>query len=741
MSKTYASGEVRALVAKALLKYPDVFPGERSLSRLSGVPSIKAMTSPLSQEDWARMQINWIRTVETKVFLSAFSNGSYNRIQEGVEQEVNIRLLSIVNEKARTSSEFQTPERLGNQEILLDAVVLRSRIPQEEWTRIQIDWIRAADETVFLSAFSNGLLRRVYKEVMAEINNKLTNIVGERAKTNPDIFPTAGAFSKLPNMPGIHPLLDRVPLKEWTRLQIQWIKKIEEKAFLDFVIGGGTSYVSAEVDQEMNGRLVSIIEERVKVRQTFPTIRNLKNQENLPSEVVLSSRISQKEWIRIQIAWIKTTDESNFLTTFQSGSFTQLPEEVNQEIRNRLRSIALERIKNAQDSLSVNSLSTDLGIGNRTLSERVPDIQDLLAISGVLHGARTPDQQIVSRIGLRGSEREAWVNQLFEERLEQLWLFREAVALAGTGHASNSTIISFAPDSLSQKLAAITGVSTIHVAFEHLEDGRIKLSGEAPRTVILLSVLQWLSPERTARLLRNLSASTVEGDRTIFTYPMNSILSPGAEDGLRRFGFELERIGTLSLFPPENMQGSEAAKLEQHSKVAIMRRLSVSPEVGITERLDLLTPIEDSTTSNGNSSKCTPRTYQPEELRRANPVVTLCSARAEISEEVVPEITQISLADNSVESLEKGFLLTFSSGEICGVNLDPRKPNTVEIEGTRISESVVRSCSLIAAGREPSDISVAPELRELYTQFIGKIRKVTATDIRVRTVKEKKVKV
>jgi len=58
-------------------------------------------------------------------------------------------------------------------------------------------------------------------------------------------------------------------------------------------------------------------------------------------------------------------------------------------------------------------------------------------------------------MGLFRKGRDSLFHNLFKERLEQLWVFRELVALARTGHTSEATILSFTNESFLKNFRGI----------------------------------------------------------------------------------------------------------------------------------------------------------------------------------------------------------------------------------------------------------------------------------------------
>jgi hypothetical protein len=303
------------------------------------------------------------------------------------------------------------------------------------------------------------------------------------------------------------------------------------------------------------------------------------------------------------------------------------------------------------------------------------------------------------------------------------------MALAKTGNADNATIISFTSPSLPDRLAAILpGVSTTHVLLEDLEKGPQQLSQKS----ILLSVLQWLSPSRTAQLINNLSLSVPEGAEVIFTYPPTHLINPRALAELQVAGFALLRAGELCLLP-EGIGDPEAQKLEQVSRLGILRRIGVG---SAASEIDLfITP--ETAVSIGDGSNSKGATYTQADLGRAKASVVSYGVGAVVVKENVPlvvsvEAGTVDMSSKADGAVDKG-ILTFLDGTIAGFNMDEKKPGNVELEGRRISQSTVNAVSAISLGKKPAGVIVPKDIAGKYADFLNHVS--ISGDLAVRQVR------
>lgn len=366
---------------------------------------------------------------------------------------------------------------------------------------------------------------------------------------------------------------------------------------------------------------------------------------------------------------------------------------VDEAIDRRIRDIFIERLigLGPKDAVSICDM--------KTLKQRIPDLEGFLGVVQRIT-QKTPDQTIVEKIGLNFSEREPWVNRLIERRMEQLWFFRELLALAKTGNAEGATIVSFTHPELSQRLAAvIPEVQTSHVLMEELEAQPRPLGNR----VILLSVLGWLTPARIAGLLSKLADCVSENAEIFFTYPSTHYLNPTA---FEQSGFRLEKEGRLELHAVDaNVMAAE--KLDQETRIGILKR------TGRCEKQEVhlfVRAIRDKEIPEGRTQKGA--TYERQDLRNAVASVITYQPQTVAEAGTLPRITAVDL-----DSSQGAGILSLSDGAVVGFNTHPRKPGTIEIEGKGVTQPFLNAVAEVTkGGRTLFDID--PGLEEKYAAFV-----------------------
>ncbi|MFH1784899.1 MAG: hypothetical protein ABH842_00575 [Candidatus Micrarchaeota archaeon] len=695
--------------------HPELFPNLVNLAGRDGLYVRTTLSPMIPASVWEELQISWIENSPQETFLAAFSAKQMIRVSSKVSQAIDRKILGYVTTVLDTRPElFPTVNGLLGLNLPHITSTLFWRIPKATWSSLQLDWIETSSDASFVTALSASAMRTVSPVVNRALNKRLLKIVEKDLHENPGVFPSTLGLSKLSNLPARHLLHSRIPNQTLEKLQLRWVKKSTEEHFLVAFSTNSFSQISDAVTAAVNQRLLVIVKKTMRKHpEVFPTCSSLAQVDGLPCTTVLAKRIPKAVLDEIQSNWVENSSEKNFLAAFSNSSMTSVSEPVQLAIDGRLRDIYVSHLSTGRPLPK---------LGKSTFSSHVVDFDDLRAIHGIFTGQRSPDQQLVSKIGLRVAERESWVHSLMEKRLEQLWFFRELAVLAFVGYADNSTVVSFSHETLPIKLQKIfPAVQNVqHVFLENLEDGTIK---PLDRT-ILLSVFQWLSQPRLANLIRNLSLSTSPGHEVVFTYPQDHTLLPDAVDNLAKLGFELVRLGELRLTPHATAQ--EPEKLEQFSRVGVMRRTSGVPAE--LASVDLFFS-DTSTPSSIQSTNILARTYKPKDLVDSHHSVVLHSSDAHVGGFTKPQLVEIC-------SLPPSFILTFAGGEIAGFDMHPSKRGTVEIEGSPINYGVIQATFALLKGATPT-LDIADSMRENYRAFVAslKTRTPNVAETRIRRVK------
>lgn len=695
------SAEAISKLREVVSTHPDLFPNLANFGNRDGLYHRTNLSSLIPEAVWKELQLGWIRTSSDENFLVTFSSNTMNRLSEPVNEAISQKLLDILRHKLIDHPNvFPTPAGVVNLELPNLTSTLSIRVPRSAWDKLQLEWIATSTDEHFLAAISN--IKKTSDNVTTAINKRVLDITKKRLASNPEVFPNPFSLQKLCNLTTRHILSSRIPKATMEELQLEWIRTSSDKNFLAALSSGNLSVASKQINIAIDARLLEIFKKTSTSHpELFPTYAGLSSIGNLPETVTLTRRIPKAVLGQMQLEWIKTSTQEHFVAEFSNNKMTALSKKLNDAINKRLREILVSSLTSC----------SPLPLPLKTFQLRVADFHDVMAIFGFLYGIRSLDQQIVSKIGLRESQREPWVNILMNERLEQLWFFRELVVLARTGNADNSTVVSFSNDSLPARLQALVpSVSVSHMQLENLEAGPVILTD---RTV-LLSVAQWLSPERSANLFRNLALSSSVGHTVLFTYPFDHQIMPDAVDNLARLGFELVKLGELRLTPVLGIQ--EKRKLDQISRVGMLERTSIEPDPSLS-KLDLfLRPTRVSRVTYADVDHAS-RTYRLVDLVSSTPSLVFYPVNATTTSTTVPSLTSIHYTGDSA-----AFVLVFSGDSVAGFHMDPLHAHTVEIEGPTVTKGVIDATVAIIEGRQPKISVAGPELRADYSEFLAHLR-------------------
>ncbi|MFH1520760.1 MAG: hypothetical protein ABID61_03885 [Candidatus Micrarchaeota archaeon] len=693
------SAEAISKLREVASTHPESFPNLANLAGRDGLYTRTALSALIPQEIWDTLQVEWIRTTSEQLFLTAFSSRTIHSATNTVKSTVSQRLLSILQLRlADCPDVFPTLNGVVKLKIPNMTSALFTKVLRSDWDQLQLDWLATSTDDQFLAAIRN--MKGTSAQVTTTINTRLLTIIKTRLEANPDVFPHPLNLQKICKLRSRHVFSSRIPKATIEQLQLEWVQKSSEEHFLAALSHGSLSDLPNQTAAIVDARVLTIFKE-VSERhpEIFPTYAGLSKVDGLPDTTMLTKKVSKAILEQMQLDWIGTSSQENFVKEFSNNKMTALPAHVNDAINKKLREILIASITSG----------APLPLPLKTFKSRVTDFYDVMAVFGFLYGIRSLDQQLVSKIGLRESQREPWVTILMNERLEQLWFFREAVVLAKSGHADNSVVVSFSNDTLPSRLQALApSVSVTHIQLEALEARPVTLTDRT----ILLSVAQWLSPERSAILFRNLALSSTDGHTVLFTYPFDHKIMPGAVDDLAKLGFDLVRLGELRLTPLPEIQQEE--KLTQISGVGVLKRMSTGPDTSL-DKLDLfLRPSRVARVSYSAVTNAT-RTYALDDLDASNPSLILYPFSTAPST-TLPFLCSIDHANDSA-----AFILTFSDDSVVGFHVDPQHSCTVEIEGSVVTRGVVNATVAIIEGREPN-LSIMGSVQRDYREFITHLR-------------------
>jgi hypothetical protein len=635
-----------------------------------------------------------------------------HNVSPKVYAAVDTKLSSVVESVVDHHPEiFPNPQQFDRVDNLPGVIALTERIPKPKWEEWQTKWIQTVEPVYFFPVLSNNYACAVSPSLDSMITERFTSIMEAMLAKQPSLPPVVIVLDKTPGFPSLR-LLSRIDAAVWEEWQMKWVQTVEPAHLLKAMSEKRLNLVSDAVRSEIQKRLPDLVELTILNHpEIFPSAGALEKIDGLPTKKTLWKSVSPEKWQQWQIEWIKKSSDEYFLSFFLSSRLKAFSSLVEDEKIARIRDIFVTRLAAMPVEEAISFCS------RTTLRSYVPNLDQILGITS----AMSPDQTLVTLIGLDSTKRESWIAKLIETRLEQLWFFRELVTLAKVHKADFASIVSFASHSLPERLnALLPEIITDHVLLEEMEKGPQRLEAR----VILLSVLQWLSPERAANLINNVAASTQEGAEVIFTYPSTHLINPKAADALRQSGFALEQVGQLCLCPV-GLAGAEAAKLEQLSNVAILRRLATSSTIDILDlfiRPAATQHVPEGQVANG-------ATYPTQALQTAVPSLVLHEPTAILVDGIRPTLTGVELGtkDNGILFLGDGKFTV-----LAGFNMHPAKAGLAEVEGKTVSQGVLNAVSAIATGK-PADLSVPTDLAGKYADFLHAVR--TSGDLAARTIK------
>jgi len=596
----------------------------------------------------------------------------------------------------------QIAELLKEYGISISAKAIRRNL---ELPTIQLRWITSCPEKIFLENFSRKTFNNLDEKCKEAARERFGKIVENKLNEHPEIFPSGSQIAELLMEYGVSITAATICSNlELPAVQLKWITSCPERVFLENFSRNIFNNLDEKCREAAKERFRKIVENKLNEHsEIFPSGSQI-------AELLKEYRISisagticrNLELPAVQLKWITSCPERVFLENISRKTFNNLDEKCKEAVDKRMHDIILSHIDDL-GSLSI----TDNTVKN--YFKKFPDLAFLL--SAVEEHRFTLDQRIVLAMHIWKEKRSEELHRLIGERLEQLWGFRELIALARSRRCHNGHVISMFHESLPEKVASyIPDASITHFFVDELMNG--KFTAEHGKDVLLLSFMHWLTERQTAEILIRLNKA-VSNDNTIFMTSPNGLgYSSDLVAQLNAFGFIPERMGDLYLLPPDTGEQQEQRKLLTKSKVLQFRKKEAVELV--PEKVELFSEVK----KKGNGERVEPTadiiSYNSEMLRRAIPSVVMRDVSATFVEEA-PEVKEVLL-----DTKDKAALLTLKGGAVVGFNMELSDPYSIEIEGRVIPKGTDNAILDIINGRE--GFKVSEEMKESYKKFLNLIK-------------------
>ena len=710
------SKEIRAAVmarfsreiSGMLREDPSVFPNPPGIEKLAADRGIAVETdsirSGLGKEKILQKQLEWIGDAEERNILGSIKNSSAGASYPPAKRAIGIRFGSIVEKVAGENAEkFPSKENLvawmkeKYGDVAPGTVSLARWAGNRKIREIQESWIKESGEIEFLREFFSGFIRigKAQKVFAAE---KAKNSVISLARGE-GIFPGGQPLTEMLLKNGIATddtrLLRKLGQGFALSAQEEWLEHCGRDELLESLNSHRLGTLKGRRKELLKKKFTEIsLDALAENPGVFPSsigiARLLKTRGRRLVHGTVAKNMEGLE--RIQLDWIRSSSESHFLAETRKGSMDGTRGIVREEFERRLAEIVTGRIPG------------ETGVSDsrvEKLAEKFSSIVFMESVSG--GGLLTPDQEIATRTSIWKKSREGGLHSMIGQRLEQLWGFRELLALLKDGRCMGSNVVSFLHHSLGEKAVKyVPGAEIKHSFLDEVFGGGFRAEGD----VLLLSLLHRLTEKQAGELLIRLNSAVEEGAEIIATLPATIKFSGEVTKILSSFGFMAEKTGTLHLFPPENTETREAGKLLTCSTLLTFRKshdADLAPETAglFSQRLSqggrrggLWFP--------GQGITCS-----AERLSKSEPAITFRDIGSVLTGGA-PRVKNIMLG-------KKEALLELEGGAVVGFNMDPRHPYSVEIEGSWIPRGAERAAANLTQGRK--GFLVPGEMRKKYRKM------------------------
>lgn len=699
------------IVTGVLEKNPEVVPNSNQIAGLlERTHNIKPADITIRKNiDLVPLQMRWIEECEDKALLENMTERHWNGADKKITNAITNRFGKIVTELLEKNPEvFPGSNQIAG--LLESAYGVKPRScklgENIDLISLQTGWVEKCEDNAFLENMRGGRFIAADSIVKVAIEKRVEKIVTELLKANPAGFPSGSGIAEL--VKRAHQVtLDVSTMGEHTDLvplQMRWVEECEEKVFLENVNRGSFNGVDKKVKSATTVRLGKILTEVLE-----------KNPEVFPSSPQIAELVEKIHQVKIdpqtvgryadttplQIGWIGRCDEKLFLENLTTkGRFTRVKRDVKNAIEDRVHRVLIAH-EHELDKLP---------LARTTIKKYLQKFPDVAFLATINQEHRfTVDQRLVLSMQIWRAARSEELHAKIGERVEQLWGFRELVALLKDGRCLTADVISMFHESMPEKAKGIVPESEIrHFFVDDLKGGKYRT--EEGKEVLLLSFMHWLSDGQTAEILFRLNRAVGMENGITMTISERVGYDPEILVTLERFGFAPVGAGSLYLIPPEDVEKKEGRKLLTRSNFLQIKKFKEVDEGTTEARLFSRERV------NGENERVEPTadefSYDRETLKSAVSIVFTRDALAASAAEAL-EITEILIDDEKA-------LVELKGGTVVGLNMDPDHPNTIEIRGYKRPKGIENAIINVLSGKE--EFRVEDGIKEDYRKFVELLR-------------------
>lgn len=691
-----------------LRKRPHVFPTPPSIERIARERGLEkdaeSIRKRLGKKAILEKQLEWTKNAGDLQILSSIKDCSAGGSYPPAKKALKGRFRGILEKAAgENPGRFPSKEKLAAWmrekygDVAPGTVSIARWAGSKKIREMQESWIRESDELDFLAEFFSGFIR-VGKNQKEFASEKAKGAVLQLARKE-GIFPAGNQLIELLRKNGIDTDKSMLPRKLGKGFalsaQEEWLEGCSRDELLESLNAHRLGTLKGRRKSILKHRFTGVsLEALAENPGVFPSTigiaRLLKTGGKRIVHGTVAKNINGLE--KIQLDWILNSGEEHFLKETTRGSLDETRGVVREEFEKRLAGIVLERIP-GETGLPCSRVEK--------LAEKFPSIIFMESVAG--EGMLTPDQEIATRARIWKKNRDDALHSMIGQRLEQLWGFRELLALLKDGRCMHSDVVSFLHQSIEEKTAKyIPGSGIKHSFLDEVFEGEFRAGGD----VLLLSLLHRLTEKQAGELLIRLNSAVEKGAEVIATLPATIKFSEEMANLLSSFGFMAEKTGTLHLFPPEHTETREADKLLTCSTLLTFRKshdADLAPETAglFSQRL---------TQGGRRGGLWFPGqgiTCSAERLSKSEPAITLRDVGSVLTGGT-PKVKNIMLG-------RKEALVELEGGAVVGFNMDPKHPYSVEIEGAWVPKEAERAAANLTQGKK--EFLVPVEMRKKYREM------------------------
>jgi len=701
---------IKKIITEKLEKYQELFPGSTQImDMLMEEYGIRlSHRTVLRLTNLTPIQMKWIKECDTRIFLENLSGKRFTQMEEKGRFEVKKRLIKIINGLLREYPiAFPTSMKIAELikhtygvEISYAAISENIDLPN-----LQEKWVKDCSDEVFLNRLSDWSYGGLDKNIRTAVKERFEKLVEKLLDENPEIFPGSHQIPQLLKRCGLESASAQLCKNlDLPILQEKWVRNCNDSVFLENLIKGRFSSASKKVKNASKEKFRKIVTDALDSNpSTFPSTTRIATLLKKQYEIKITANCVGKNihLINLQLAWVDGCSEEIFLKNLSKTTFTnwRINKRLESPVNKRMHGILLSHIENLDG----------LPISKKTLENYLKKFPDLAFLLSTEEHRFTLDQRTVLAMHVWKETRSADLHKLIEERLEQLWGFRELFALMKDGRCLDADIISMFHESLPERIRNYISESAVtHSFVDNLRSGDFK-AGKG-KDVLLLSFMHWLTDKQSAEIMLRLNQSVGTGNAIYMTSPNGLEYADNLIASMNTFGFVPEKVGSLYLLPPSESGEDEQRKLLTKGKVLQFRKMQ---DVDRTpEELQLFSNEKKKKGGVRPQPKADIISYDEKTLKKSLPLITMKDVGVIFTEEI-PEVRKVEVEGDRA-------ILTLKGGAVLGFNVEPEHPYSIEIEGKKIPKGTDNAILDVTNGKEGFELGKG--LKKKYNEFMKLIR-------------------